>query len=65
MRVTRLRWFGYLKRSVDTPVRKCERINILESRRGRGRPKMRSNEVIIKDLKILGLKEGRAQDRRL
>ena len=27
MRETRLRWFGHVKRSVDAPVRSCERIN--------------------------------------
>jgi len=37
MRETRLRWFGHVKRkSVDAPVRRCERINIPEGRRGRG-----------------------------
>ena len=37
MRETRLRWFGYVKRRrVDAPVRRCERINIPEGKRGRG-----------------------------
>ena len=31
MKETRLRWFGH----VDAPMRRCERINILEGRRGR------------------------------
>ena len=41
MRETRLRWFGHIKRrSVDAPVRRCEAINLLHCRRGRGRSKM-------------------------
>ena len=36
MRKTRLRCFGHVKRSVDAPVRRCESINILEGKRGRG-----------------------------
>ena len=37
MSETRLRWFEHVKRmSVDTPVRRCERINIPEGKRGRG-----------------------------
>jgi len=44
MRETRLTWFGHVKRSVDAPVRRyvdasvrrCERINIPEGKRGRG-----------------------------
>jgi len=40
LRETRLQWFGHVKRrSVDAPVSRCERINIPEGRRGRGRPK--------------------------
>ena len=35
MRETRLRWFSHVKRrSADGPVRRCERINIPEGRRG-------------------------------
>ena len=36
MRETKLRWFGHIKRSVDAAVRRCERINIPEGKRGRG-----------------------------
>ena len=36
MRETRLRWFGYVKRrSVDALVRRCERTNVPEDKRGR------------------------------
>ena len=36
MRETRLRWFGHVKRSMDAPVRICERINIPKDKKGRG-----------------------------
>jgi len=50
---------------VDTPLRRCERINILEGRRGRGRPKKSLDVVIREDLKVAGLTEDMAQDRKL
>ena len=66
MRESRLRWFDYVKRrSVDAPVRRCETINILDGNRGRGRPKKSLDEVIRGDLKVVGLTEDMAQDRRL
>ena len=35
-RETRFRWFSHVKRrSVNAPVRRCVRINILEGKRGR------------------------------
>jgi len=52
-------------RSVDAPVRRCERINILEGKRGRGRSKKSLHEVIREDLKVIELTEDMAQDRRL
>ena len=40
MRDTRLRWFNDVKRrSENTPLGRWEMINLLECRRGRGRPK--------------------------
>ena len=66
MRESRLRWFGQvIRRSVDAPVRRCERINIPGGKRGRGRPKKSLDEVIWEDLKVVGLSEDLAQDRRL
>jgi len=66
MRETRLRWFGHVKRrSVDAPVRSCERINTPAGRRGRGQPKKSLDEVIRDDLKVVGLTKNWAQDRRL
>jgi len=61
MRQTRLKWFGHVKRrSMDAPIRRCQRINIPKGRRGRGRPKKRLEAVIREDL----LTEDMAQDRR-
>jgi len=35
MRKNRIRWFDHVKRrSVDAPVRRCQRINILEVKKG-------------------------------
>jgi len=66
LRETRLRWFGHVKRrSVDAPVRRCEAINLLHYKRGRGRSKMSWNEVIRSDMKCMGLTEDMAQDRNL
>jgi len=64
MRETRLRWFGHVKRSVVAPVRRCERINILEGKRGRGRSKKSLDEVIREDLIVVVLTEDLAQDRK-
>ena len=66
MRETRLRWLGHVKRgSVDAPVRRCEMINIPEGRRDRRRPKKSLDEVIREDLKVTGLTDDMAHDRRL
>jgi len=65
MRETRLRWFGHVKRSVNALVRRCESINFLEGKRGRGRPNKSLDEVIREDLKVVGLTEHMTRDRRL
>jgi len=66
MRETRLRWFGHAKRrSVNTPVRRDEAINILHCRRGRGRPKTSWNAVIRSNMKLMGPTEDMTQDRNL
>ena len=62
---TRLRWFGHVKRSVNAPVQRCERINIPTGKIGRGQPKKSLDEVIREDLKVVGLTEDLAQDGRL
>ena len=50
---------------MDASVSRCERINIPEGQRGRGRPKKSLDEVIREDLKVVGLTEDLAQDGRL
>ena len=65
LRETRLRWFEHLRRSINAPVRRCETINLLHCRRGRGRLKLSWSEVITSDLKSIGLTEDIAQDRNL
>jgi len=40
MRYTRLRWFGHVKRrSEEAPVTRCERLTLVDCRRGKGRLK--------------------------
>ena len=51
--------------SVDAPVRRCELINISGGKRERGRPKKSLDEVIREDLRVIGLSEDLAQDRKL
>nr|XP_009758201.1 PREDICTED: uncharacterized protein LOC104210926 [Nicotiana sylvestris] len=47
MREARLRWFGHVqRRSLDVPVRRCERLVVVGTRRGRGRPKKYWGEAI-------------------
>ena len=66
LREIRLKWFGRVKkRSADAPVRRCERINIPRGKRRKERPKKSLDEVIIEDLKVVGLTENMARDRRL
>ncbi|KAG5610037.1 hypothetical protein H5410_021318 [Solanum commersonii] len=46
MREERLRWFGHVKRRcIDAPVRRCKRLVIEGTRRGRGRPKKYWGEI--------------------
>ena len=46
-------------------MRKCESIDLPGGTRGRGRPKKSLDGVIREDLKIVGLTDDMAQDRRL
>ena len=54
-----------MKRSVEAPVRRCEMINILEGKRGRGQLKKSLDDAIREDSKVVGLTEDLTQDRRL
>ncbi|XP_070007264.1 uncharacterized protein [Nicotiana sylvestris] len=66
MREVRLRWFGHIqRRSTDAPVRRCERLAVVGTRRGRGRPKKYWGEVIRQDMARLRITEDMALDREL
>ena len=66
MRESRLRWFRHVKRkSAASPVHRCEMINPPGGKRGRGRPKKSLEEVVSKELRVVGLTEDMTQDRRL
>ena len=66
IREARLRWFGHIKRrSMDAPVRRCEKLDCPNHKRSRGRPKKSWIEIIRHDLKALGLVEDMAQNRKL
>ncbi|XP_070014686.1 uncharacterized protein [Nicotiana sylvestris] len=65
MREARLRWFGHVRRrSLDAPVRRCELLALVGSRRGRGRPKKYWGEVIRQDLTRLKISEDMTLDRK-
>ncbi|XP_070025956.1 uncharacterized protein [Nicotiana sylvestris] len=66
MRESRLRWFEHVKRrSIDAPVRRCERLTMAGLRRGRGRPKMYWGDVIRHDMAQLQLTEDMTFDRKI
>ncbi|XP_070007787.1 uncharacterized protein [Nicotiana sylvestris] len=66
MREARLRWFGHIqRRSTDAPVRRCERLDVVGTMRGRERPKKYLGEVIGKDIARLRITEDMALDREL
>jgi len=63
LRETRLRWFGHVKRrSASAPVRRCEPLEHLQYKRGKGRLKTSWNVVTRSDMKSLELTEDMAQD---
>lgn len=66
MREAGLRRFGYLKRQgVDALVRRCERLDIMGTTRGKGRPKKYRQEMIRKDMVQLQVPEDMTFDRRV
>jgi len=65
IREARLCWFGHIRRSLDAPVRRCDKLDRSDYKRSRGRPKKSWSNVIRHDLKTLGLVEDMAHDRRL
>ena len=48
---------------MDAPVRRVEKIGIVQGKKLRGRPKMTWMEVVKKDMKLLELEEGTVVDR--
>lgn len=55
MRKVRLKLFGHImRRDVDKPVRRCERIS-LTVERGRGRPKNSWGKVLRHDMTNVGI----------
>ncbi|XP_070004357.1 uncharacterized protein [Nicotiana sylvestris] len=66
MREARLRWFGHIqRRSIDVPVRRYERLAVVDTRRGIGRPKKYWGEVIRQDMARLRITEDMTLDREL
>ncbi|XP_070004752.1 uncharacterized protein [Nicotiana sylvestris] len=66
MHESRLRWFGHVKRrSIDAPVRRCERLAMESLRSGRGRLKKYWGEVIRQDMALFQLTEDMTLDRRV
>lgn len=60
MREAILQWY-VKRRRADAQVRRCEKIELPEGKKGRRRPSKSWNEVIRHDLKTLGLAEDMAQ----
>ncbi|XP_070018082.1 uncharacterized protein [Nicotiana sylvestris] len=66
MRETRLRWFGHVqRRSLDAPIRRCEQLALVGTRRGRGKPRKYWGEVIRWDMARLQISEDMTLDRKL
>lgn len=65
MREMKLRWFGYVKRCIDTKVRMCERLVIEGMKRGTGSPNKYWREVIRHDMTQLQLSRDMTLDRRV
>ncbi|PHT99388.1 Protein translocase subunit SecA [Capsicum chinense] len=66
MREAKLRWFGHVKRRCTTALaRRCERLVIVGTRKGRGRPKKYWGEVIRQDMAQLRITEDMALDNKI
>ncbi|PHT86511.1 Brefeldin A-inhibited guanine nucleotide-exchange protein 5 [Capsicum annuum] len=65
IREGRLRWFGHMmRRGMDAPVRRYERLALDGFRRSRGRPKKYWRKVIRHDIGLLQLSEDMALNRK-
>ncbi|XP_070029240.1 uncharacterized protein [Nicotiana sylvestris] len=66
MKEARLRWFGHIqRRSTNAPVRRCERLAMVGTRRGIGRPKKYWGDVIMQDMERLRITKDTTLDREL
>ncbi|KAF3676507.1 putative pre-mRNA-processing factor 6-like [Capsicum annuum] len=66
MRKERLRWFGHMmRRSMDAPVHRCERLALDGFMRSRGRPKKYWKEMIRHDMEKLQLTEDMTLNRKV
>ena len=63
MNETRLKWFGYVRRSRDALVRRVDEMEQLVKKRGRGRPKKTLGEILKFDMKCMGLNEDMTKDK--
>ena len=64
MRDNCLRWFGHIgRRPTNAPVRRVEKIDIVQGKKLRGKPKMTWMKVVKKDMKLLELEERIVADR--
>ncbi|XP_075099069.1 uncharacterized protein LOC142175957 [Nicotiana tabacum] len=66
MRESQLRWFRLVRRrSIDAPIRRCERLAMESLRMGRGRPKKYCGEVIRQDMALLQITEDMTLDKKV
>ena len=63
MRRRRLEWFGHVKRKGATKNIRAVAEMKMEGKRPRGRPKLRWNDTVRRDLKAWNIKEEWATDR--
>lgn len=65
MREARLRWFGHMQRR-DAGYARRRVLNMEpQGRSRRGRPKWRLMDVVMEDMRVVGVKEDRAKWRRM
>ncbi|XP_019254312.1 PREDICTED: uncharacterized protein LOC109233029 [Nicotiana attenuata] len=62
---SRLRWGHVNRRSINAPVRKCERLTMTGLKRGQGKLKKCWGEVIRQDMALLHLSEDMTFDRKV